>query len=175
MPIQPWVGELMLAAEGFAPKGWAVCDGRLLSVTGYPQLFALIGNTFGGDGVNKFALPDLGGRVAVGAGQGPGLENYTLGQTGGAETVTLSASQLPSHTHNVACNSQGASAAAPDGTFPGTPAAPLYAAQSDGTLFSVNMLTASGNQTPVPHENMQPYTVLQWVIATTGDSPFGDS
>lgn len=175
MPIQPWVGELMLIAENFAPKGWATCDGRLLSVSGNPQLFALIGTTFGGDGVHTFAVPNLGGCVPVGAGQGPGLQNYTLGQTGGAESVTLTAGQMPSHTHNIVCNSQGADTGTPDGAYPGTPAAPLYAPQSDGTLFSVNTLSTSGSQTPAPHENMQPYTALQWAIATSGDSPFGQA
>jgi microcystin-dependent protein len=175
MPATPWAGELMLVPLNFAPKGWFLCNGALIPVARYPALFAIIGNTFGGDGVTTFALPDLMGRVPVGAGQGPGLLNYALAQSGGVESVMLAASQLPAHAHTIACNSQSADQDPPDGAYPGTPAVPLYAAESDGTLFSDTMLTPSSTQPQFPHENLQPYLTLQWVIAYDGASPFGQA
>src|ERR1700747_753421 len=85
----------------FPPKGWAFCNGQLLPINQNQALFALLGTTFGGDGRTNFALPDLRGRVPLSAGQGPGLENYNLGQTGGAEQVSLTADQMPPHTHTL--------------------------------------------------------------------------
>jgi microcystin-dependent protein len=144
-----------------------------LKTSAFPDLFAVIGNAFGGDGVNTFALPDLRGRVAIGAGQGPTLQNYELAQAGGAESVTLTQAQLPSHTHAIACNSQTGSQTAPDQAFPGVSAQPLYAPQADGTLFSTTMLAPSSPEPATPHSNMQAYLGLQWCIAAIGTSPFG--
>ncbi|HYV74110.1 MAG TPA: tail fiber protein, partial [Candidatus Binatia bacterium] len=95
--MEQFLGSLLLVPFNFAPTGWALCNGQLLPISQYTALFALIGNTYGGDGVATFALPDLRGRVPTGAGQGPGLQNYALGQSGGAESTTLGVNQLPSH------------------------------------------------------------------------------
>ena len=83
--MSPYVGQIILVGFNYAPVGWAFCDGRLLSIAEYDTLFNLIGTTYGGDGETTFALPDLRGRVAIGTGQGPGLSNYTIGETGGRE------------------------------------------------------------------------------------------
>jgi microcystin-dependent protein len=96
---EPFLGQILLVPYNFAPKGWAFCQGQLLPIAQYTALFSLIGNTYGGDGETNFALPDLRGRVALSSGQGPGQSNYNLGQTGGAETTTLTINQMPSHSH----------------------------------------------------------------------------
>src|SRR5512136_2572601 len=96
---QPYVGEIRMFAGNFAPQGWMFCEGQLLPISQYDALFNLIGTTYGGDGINTFALPDLRGRVIVGPGQGSGLSNYVLGQQGGVETVTLTTNQIPQHSH----------------------------------------------------------------------------
>ena len=95
----PWVGEIRMVGFNFQPQGWMLCNGQLLAISQYSVLFNLIGTTYGGDGQSTFALPDLRGRVPLGAGQGAGLGNYALGQPSGAETVTLTVNQMAVHTH----------------------------------------------------------------------------
>ncbi len=95
----PYIGELRLFGGNFAPLGWALCNGQLLSISQNASLYQLIGTTYGGDGVNTFGLPNLQGRFPVHQGQGNGLQNYVLGQMAGSETVTLLANQLPAHNH----------------------------------------------------------------------------
>lgn len=172
MPLQPWAGEMMLVSFGFVPKGWAPCDGAVYPISKFPNLAKLLGKTFGGDGVTTFGVPNLAGVVPVSAGQGPGMQNYTLGQQGGASALTLRASQIPSHTHPVASNSQEAQTGAPDGAFPGVASAPLYAPQSDGTAMAAGTLAPVGSASPYPVQNMQPYLALQWAISLNGDLPF---
>ncbi len=87
--MEPFLGSLLLVPYNFAPQGWALCNGQLLPISQNTALFSLLGTTYGGDGVSTFALPDLRGRVPISAGQGPGLQNYSLGQSGGAESATL--------------------------------------------------------------------------------------
>lgn len=99
MGLDAFVGEIQMVAFPFAPTGFALCDGRLLPVDQYPALYSLIGVTYGGDGVNTFAVPDLRGRAPLGIGAGPGLQAVRPGDKGGVETVTLSTAQLPAHNH----------------------------------------------------------------------------
>src|SRR4051812_3235520 len=94
-----FLGEIRTVAFNFTPEGWAACDGRMLSKDDYPDLFSLIGTTYGGDGQPMFALPDLQGRIPIAAGQGRGLSERKLGEAGGQETVTLAEAELPQHTH----------------------------------------------------------------------------
>jgi microcystin-dependent protein len=96
-----FLGSLLLVPYNFAPAGWAFCNGQLLPIAQHTALFSLLGTTYRGDGKTTFALPDLRGRVPVSSGQGVGLQNYNLGQTGGAESETLAVNQLPSHNHSV--------------------------------------------------------------------------
>src|ERR1044072_7289766 len=98
--MENYMGEIRAFAGNYAPAGWALCDGSLLSISENQTLYALLGTTYGGDGVNDFGLPDLRGRVVVNNGQGPGLSNYILGMQGGAETVVITQATLPAHTHN---------------------------------------------------------------------------
>src|SRR5688572_5350285 len=124
---EPFIGEIIMFAGNFAPRGWAFCSGQLLSIAQNTALFSILGTTYGGNGQTTFALPDLRGRCPVHQGQGPGLSNYSLGQVGGTESVTLIASQLPPHSHTVACSANDANLGLPEGNFPGTTADNTYA------------------------------------------------
>ena len=97
--MEGYLAQIMFMALNFTPRNWAPCDGRLISIASNTALFSLLGTTYGGNGTTTFALPDLRGRVPVGQGSGPGLSPYSLGQMGGVETVTLTTTQIPSHTH----------------------------------------------------------------------------
>lgn len=133
---EPFVGEISYVAFNFAPQGWFQCDGQTLPINQYQALFALIGNTYGGNGTTTFALPDMRGRVPVHQGQHPGGSIYTLGQTAGNENTTLTVNQLPAHTHVATANSVSNSSVAPGATATST----LKAVNSDA-----DQKTASGN------------------------------
>lgn len=163
---EPFLGQLALVGFNFAPQGWALCQGQLLSIAQNSALFSLLGTTYGGDGVTTFALPDLRGRAALGFGQGPGLQNYTQGQTSGAESVTLIQQQIPAHSHSVACAAEEASASSPTGQLLAN--ATIYAATANGAMSPAMIGPAGGNQ---PHDNMPPYLVLNWIIALEGVYP----
>ena len=96
---EPFIAEIILFAGNFAPRGWAFCQGQILSIAQNTALFSILGTTFGGDGQTTFALPDLRGRVPVGLGQGPGLPNVNLGEVGGEPTHTLINTEMPAHSH----------------------------------------------------------------------------
>src|ERR1700722_5900322 len=113
MMAQPYLGEIRMFGGSYAPFGWAFCGGQTMSISQNSALYNLIGTTYGGDGVNTFNLPNLLCRVPVHQGQGSGLSNYALGQQGGTETVTLTTSQLPQHTHMAMGSSAGARSANP--------------------------------------------------------------
>src|SRR3954464_14815480 len=101
MPAEPFLGEICLYPYNFAPRGWAFCSGQILPIAQNTALFSLLGTTFGGNGQTTFALPDMRSRVPIHAGQGPGLSNYDLGQSGGTESVTLTVNELAAHNHMV--------------------------------------------------------------------------
>jgi microcystin-dependent protein len=167
---QPYIGEIRMVGFNFAPVGWEPCDGRLLPIAENDALFTLIGTTYGGDGQENFALPNLQSRVAVHAGQGPGLQNYTLGQTGGAETVTLTTQQTPVHNHAFAASQDGATDPNPENHVIGSPPTlTMFLVDTPVTpLNSASLQPVGGNQ---PHENLQPLTVLNFVIALYGIYP----
>src|SRR5437867_8649105 len=106
----PFLGMIILVPYNFAPRGWAFCNGQILPIAQNTALFSLLGTTYGGNGQTTFALPDLQSRVPIGAGQGPGLSNYDIGQQGGNEHVTLTLNELPLHTHAVTLNGLAATA-----------------------------------------------------------------
>jgi len=183
----PYIGSIELWPLTWAPSGWSICDGSLLSVSSYPSLFSLIGTRFGGDGRTTFAVPDLRGRVPVGAGTGPGLSPYTTGTIGGQETVTLNQTQLPSHVHgtvNQLTATLAASSKNADTRDPG-PAAALartehgtYMQTAEGnTDTSVGGLSVGGDVAVEAaggngyHENRQPYLALNYIIAFEGILP----
>lgn len=171
----PYIGELAIFAGNYAPQGWAFCNGQTLSISEYDALFNLIGTTYGGNGETTFQLPDLRGRVPLHAAGGAGsrLSPYYLGQQAGAESVTLTAAQLPFHTHSL-----------PASNLPGTTASPLGAVPADNGAGSAqyapagsslsgqptqNLGSAGGNQ---PHNNLQPYLAINYIIALYGIYPF---
>lgn len=168
----PFIGEVRIFAGNFAPAGWAFCDGSLLPISENDALFNLIGTTYGGDGQTTFALPDLRGRVPMHQGVGPGLSNRVIGQTLGRETVTLLTPQIPQHTHPAVGSTTVGTSTSPAATlWAQTPeGVRAYATQVTG---SVDLATAAvesvgGGQ---PHNNMQPYLVISYIISLFGIFP----
>ncbi len=155
-----FLGQILLVPYYFAPMGWAFCNGALLPISQYTALYSLIGTTYGGDGQTNFALPDLRGRVPLGAGSGPGLSPYTLGERSGAEQVSVNPAQLPPHAH--AASTQSASESNPTGANPGFTA--IYNSGPNAVL------QASGG-TGGPHDNRQPYQSLNYIICMAGTYP----
>lgn len=170
----PFIGEIRMFGFGRTPVGWQACDGSLLSISENDALFALIGTTYGGDGQNTFAVPDLRGRLPIHQGQGPGLSTYIIGQVAGTENVTLLPTQMPAHTHALS-----AATAASTATTPGTSVLP---GAVSGDSFYVNTIAgntaapmspqmlgnAGGTQ---PHENCMPTLTVQYCISTQGIYP----
>src|SRR5437016_6330681 len=164
----PYVGQLLLVPYNFAPVGWAFCQGQLLSIAENSTLFNLIGTTYGGDGQTTFALPDLRGRTTIGTGQGPGLSNFVIGQAGGAEEVTLTPAQLPAHTHPAIGSSTAANSVNAGGCVPGS-GQTIYRQNATPAAMLPNMCsTVGGSQ---PHNNLQPYNTLNWIISLFGVFP----
>ncbi len=163
----PFLGELKLMSFNFPPKGWALCNGQLLPINQNQALFALLGTTYGGNGQTNFALPDLRARAPLHSGAG-----VTLGEKAGQENVTLTPGQLPVHTHTLTGTSELANASVPGGAVPAAkPRGGInrYApAGNDAVMAASSLASAGGGQ---PHPNMQPFTVLSWVIALQGIFP----
>ncbi len=172
--MEPFLGQLMLVGFNYAPKGWALCNGQLLSIAQNTALFSLLGTTYGGDGMTTFALPDLRGRAPLHFGQGPGLSNYVQGEASGTENVTLLTTQLPAHNHPIMANSGTGNTNSPEGALPagfGTSLPPEGPWTNGGanTTLAANAVGPSGGSQP--HSNMQPFLVLNWIIATEGIYP----
>jgi microcystin-dependent protein len=164
--MEPFIGEIRLVPFNFAPRGWAICDGQLLPINQNQALFALLGTEYGGDGRTTFALPDLRGRVALGAGQAPGGSSYPLGATGGLETVALTTLQLPGHTHAVHASNAAATTKNPATAYPAGGGA--YAAQRNVRMKATMIGQTGGGGR---HENRQPYLSLNYIIALQGIFP----
>lgn len=176
----PFLSEIRMFGGNFAPVGWHICDGSLLSISQYDALYTLIGTAYGGDGITTFGLPNLQGTVPIHPGQGPGLQqSYALGQTGGSEQVTLLQTQIPSHNHMVmASTGVGTN---PTGTpnpnvglVAVDPALKLYVDTSIGHVtgsknFSTNAVSSTGGS--APHDNMMPYVALNYIICLEGIYP----
>jgi microcystin-dependent protein len=165
-----FLSEIRIFGFNFPPKGWALCNGQLMSISQNQALFSLLGTTYGGDGRTTFALPNLQGRAPLHFGQGFGLGSYTLGQSGGVESVTLTTDNVPAipHTHSV----RGVSDAAT--TNDGTNA--YLAAQASTYTAPTNLVSMSASEIGTfggsqPHSNMQPYLVLNFCIAVVGAFP----
>jgi microcystin-dependent protein len=166
----PFIGEVRLFAGSTAPDGWAPCEGQLLSTRDHTRLFAILGTTFGGDGQETFAVPDLRGRVPLGSGQGAGLSARTLGESGGDRDVMLTQSEMPMHSHAARC-AVGAGKTSPDGAiWSGSGRwTNSYAPSTDNTLMSPRCVEFVGGN--APHNNMQPYLGLSYIIALEGSFP----
>ena len=169
-----FIGEIKLVAENYAPAYWAFCRGQLLAIRQYSPLFALIGTTYGGDGVTTFALPNLQGIVPVGAGNGPGLTPLPLGTDYGSETVTLTRDNLPPHTHAVKAVSASGTVSSPSGNYFANKGRSDNDYTTNAPNVPMNPMTigVTGNGYPVPV--MQPYMALNYVIALEGVFPSRD-
>ena len=164
--MDPFIGEIRLVPFNFAPRGWAICAGQLLPINQNQALFALLGTTYGGDGRTTFALPDLRGRIPIGAGQPPAGSSYPLGATGGQETVELATRQLPGHAHAVHASSAASTTKNPATAFPAGGGA--YAAERNVRMKAAMIGRTGGGE---GHENRQPYLSLNYIIALQGIFP----
>jgi|SRR5579875_3640761 len=170
--MNPYLGEIRIFSGNFAPKGWAMCNGQLLSIQSNAALFALLGTYYGGNGTSTFALPDLRSRLPVHQGQGQGLSPYNVGQNGGNESMTLNSQQLPRHNHNVATNGgPGNSPHPPNNLLASSTVANdnFYTNSSDGSMLNPSTMSFNGNS--LPHNNLQPYLCMTFIIATQGIFP----
>jgi microcystin-dependent protein len=162
---EPFLGSIILFGGNFAPRGWAMCNGQILPISQNTALFSLLGTTYGGNGQTTFALPDLRGRAPIGFNQGPGLSLYQLGETGGAESITLLASQMPAHQHLQPASNADQDTNRPNNAVPAKGGA--YSGTSDGSNLDPTS-PSGGNQ---PHENRSPYLAMNYIIALEGIFP----
>ncbi len=166
-----YLGEIKMFAGNFAPEGWALCQGQMLSIAQNTALFSLLGTQYGGDGQFTFGLPDLRGRFALNQGLGPNLSNRNVGDSGGNEAVVLTSDQLPPHTHSVACAAGAGTTASPAGAYWSTDPAAGVAAFSNtanGRMAGPVVFPAGGG---IPHPNVQPYLAINYIIALNGIFP----
>ena len=177
--MDEFIGIIKIFGGNFAPRGWALCNGQLMSIAQNSALFSILGTVYGGDGQTTFGLPDLRGRTPIGVGQGPGLSNYTQGEISGTENVTILASQMPMHTHSLLASDTTATTNSPTG---GVLAQPNYT-DVDGNAVPVNGYTtvapdkatspaavgASGGSQPLPI--MQPFMAINYIICLEGIFP----
>jgi microcystin-dependent protein len=167
----PYVGEIRMFGGFFAPAGWALCNGQLMPISENDVLFNLIGTTYGGDGQENFALPDLQGRIPLHAGKGPNVsQTYQLGEMAGVEQVTLSVNQLPNHTHALIASNDPGNATGPGGNLLSNPfnTFPYFPASGGLQLNAQTLQPAGGSQ---PHDNMMPYLVITFIISLFGIYP----
>lgn len=167
---QPYVGEIRMFGGNFAPAGWSFCNGSVLSINDNEVLFQLIGTTYGGDGQSTFALPNLQSRVPIHAGSGPGT-TFSLAQSGGTETVTLTTQQLPAHAHPLIANNNTANTATPsNGYLARSSDIKAFVGNStpSDSLLPTTVTNSGGNQ---PHENVQPFLCVNFIISLFGIFP----
>ncbi len=171
---EPFIGEVRLFGGNFAPRGYAFCNGQLLSIAQNTALFSILGTTYGGDGRTTFGLPDLRGRTPIGPGRGPGLTRRILGQKLGQETVTLTTATLASHNHPMIATTGFATSMMPGNNLPAMPPGLLgtriYANGPPNTTMNAAAIDdpTGGNQ---PHNNMQSFLGLNYIIAIQGVFP----
>lgn len=175
--MEPFIGMIVMFAGNFAPRSWALCDGQLLPINNYQALFSILGTTYGGDGRTTFALPDLRGRFPLHAGRGAGLSERRLGSKGGEERHTLTAQEMPSHTHvaattiDLATNSPATSTEASGNILANAENTNIYAnALPDTSLGNANV-TVNNTGGGQPFNNMQPFQCVNYIIALQGTFP----
>lgn len=168
--MDPFIGEIRMFAGNFAPQGWALCNGQLLSISQNTALFSLLGTMYGGDGRVTFGLPNLQGRIPLHFGQGPGLTYRDEGEMGGTETVTLTTAEMPMHSHSVNGNQGPGDNPSPAGRYWAASSRrdTAYAPSANVAMQAQAIDPAGGSQ---PHNNMQPYLVVSYIIALTGIFP----
>jgi microcystin-dependent protein len=160
----PFIVEIRMFGGNFAPIGWLLCQGQTLPISGFEPLFTLIGTTYGGDGVNTFVLPDLRSRLPVHQ-----ASTYPLGAVGGAETVVLTSQNLPAHSHSALAANSAGTASSPTGNYWASGSTNEYSTQAPNTTMNPAALSAAGGNQP--HDNMPPFLVINFIIATEGIFP----
>jgi microcystin-dependent protein len=170
---QPFVGEIRMFGGNFAPAGWNFCDGSTLAIADNDVLFNLIGTTYGGDGQTTFKVPDLRGRAPLHMGQGNGLQNYVIGEVLGQESVTITTQTMPAHPHSLMASADAAAQITGAGGVLAAPPslAPYYAAPPDPTPLNPAALTAGPASGGQPHDNMQPFLAISFIISLFGIYP----
>ncbi len=170
--MNPYLAEIRIFAGNFAPRGWALCNGQILPITQNTALFSLIGTFYGGNGTSTFALPNLQSRAPVHQGQGAGLSPYVLGEAIGQENVSLISSQMPLHNHAVNASSGAGTLVAASGAFWAADGASrggkVYASTGGATMGAGAIGQTGGG---LPHNNIQPYLALNFIIALSGIYP----
>jgi len=161
--MDPFVGQLSLMAFPFAPRNWAQCNGTLIAINTNQALFSLLGTFFGGDGIRTFGLPNLQGRIPIGI-SGP----YPIGSIGGETSHTLSTAEVPPHTHVLNAATSGGSVALPTGALVAGGGTAIFAPPANALLNGSTITSYGGNQ---PHENRQPFLVMNWCISLNGVYP----
>lgn len=168
----PFLGQIRIFAGNFAISGYAMCNGQLLPISQNTALFSLLGTTYGGDGIQTFALPNLQGRLPINQGQGPGLTPYNIGEIGGTENVTLTVQQLPVHTHPVSGSAGAGSTSNPQNGYwaadPSGDVAQFSSPPTNAAMAPQAIAMAGGSQ---PHSNLGPYLCITFLIALTGIFP----
>lgn len=167
---QPFIGEIRMFGGSFAPAGWAFCNGQLLPISENDALFILLGTTYGGDGQETFALPNLQSRIPIHMGTGPGLSSYIIGEQGGVEEVTLTVNQIPIHTHAPLASDAGGTADSPGNNYWATSSlGKPYVAAPPNVLMNPGTITPSGGSQP--HDNMLPFLCVTYIISLFGIFP----
>jgi microcystin-dependent protein len=168
---EPFIGEIRMFGASFAPAGWAFCNGATIPISENDALFTLIGTTYGGDGQETFQLPDLQGRLPMHQGTGKDGVTYTLGEKAGVESVTLTTQQIPIHTHPLTGNTANGTEPSPAGALLATSTSlqPYAQVSPSDASFSANSITPVGGSQP--HENLQPYLCISFIISLFGVFP----
>jgi len=176
--MEPFIGQIIMFGGNFAPRGWALCDGALLAISSNSALFSILGTTYGGDGRTSFALPDLRGRVAIHAGNGPGLSNRNLGQKGGAENHTMSVNEMPSHNHTGTLRAEGVAGTSGNPTdqllsIVNTGDTKIYAAADPASEINMHAdsIVVGNNGGGQSFGIEQPYLAVNYIIALQGIFP----
>jgi microcystin-dependent protein len=165
---EPYIGEIRMFGGNFAPNGWMFCDGQLLPISENDALFTLIGTTYGGDGENTFALPNLQSRVPLHPGTFAG-QTFTIGEMAGVEEVTLTVQQIPIHTHALVASDAIANTQTPGGNVVARGSGQIYTSNESPVLMSSQSVTPVGGSQP--HENLQPYLCINFIISLFGVFP----
>ena len=170
--MEGYLAEIRMFGGNFAPRGWAFCQGQILSIAQNTALFSLLGTTYGGNGQTTFALPDFRSRTAIGTGQGPGLSSYTLGEQAGAESVTLAPGNVPAHAHTIGASTGPATAGSPAGNVMATVqdanrnGLNLYATTPNATMAATSVVGSSQ-----PFSTLPPYLAMNYIICMEGIFP----
>jgi len=169
----PFLAEIRIFTGNFAPRGWALCDGQLMSISQNTALFSLLGTTYGGDGKSNFGLPNLQGCAPMQAGQGPGLSLRDLGETGGEQTVTLLQTEMPAHSHTAQASSSGGINSPVSNSWGGSlkGVAGNYAPSVPASNVQMNPFATSIAGGNLPHNNLPPFLGLTFIIALQGVFP----